>query len=855
MAMPVAAQQAKLRDVHVYKVSPDKLELLIQRFKGQKLIDTLKADGIGEPMVGATVYSFSNKAQRLDFIKKNTLDLGGGEIDLNKNDDEIDKSDYIGRQTTDDEGLADVKAPDNGVFFVIYEGCKGLQNQVDDGVNGKGIETSDELYIFIGLQITGMGELLKEAKFTYKEEQPSWSNQFYKYWNYRHPIDSADANPNIRYGFRPIVKEYEGNSVFKLISPTVVDGVGFHNVQIKRMGYDYKKNDPMGPWCNDSIFIREGKTDTIFMSDVIGKKVPGKHYTIDLSIYEMTHDGILSEKTIEVDDGREKAPLKFIDFQIDSAAIDYARYEKRGQKQEGSDSQETNLCFKVGKASLDADDIEGLKGLAKAIRFAKSIVNDENIFEATFSFEGFASPEGNYASNRDLADRRAQYLRDQVRNAVGNQRFVMKESKVQPWSVVADSLRRYGYDAEADEVAAICASTSDMNAQYAKIRVLPYYKELINDQILPLLRVDLISATYTIKKVLSASEVFALYKANPEPYLRGTGKEPYEYFHLFKKLENNFEELEPLARVAYERVLDNFKSTKRDSINRPWSLAAYHLARCLIKRKAYDPEILKPYLKAGVAENFPVDWDPRTTKPWQYAGSRFNYTNPYNDPAIALLQIEMLCGVGEYVQAKWVYLNCVNKAKYVKLGYFLDVFENPRKIMEPALREAIASTSKWNRLVVYAAMCGEQSVPERVRCVEEGIKMIRQDTVTFREDDARVHYLRARMKFDQLCDKKPQLRLLPNCNIEATYNANINVAELAKRGSMAADFMKAIMLDEDLLNVEMRWDKYISKGLYLKVKHFWEKNDPTQMKLSDENFVKKYAKPHAIKENETQTEK
>ena len=846
-----ATAQLKMRDITVLRVDPAVLQKYWYKYKGQERIDTIARHGKTDLFTGGWVYSFATKNEREAFLNRY---VDPKFKTFMCNDNEVDPNTYVARGEIDVYGLAQVKAPDQAYFFVFsnaIDEIKGLSAQFDDGADGNGIGTDDHLTIFMGYENREMETVYKDAKMKIVIEQPSWGDEHYKYWNYLHRIDSMEADGNERIALFPICYEYETKSVFKAIPPVILDGYDFHNNQIKRMGYDYRKYDPLARFTIRDRHMKTGKSDTIRMRDVIGRKRRGKHYTITLRVMHLGFDNILEEEEIEVDDGREKLPLRFIEFQVDSIGINYLRYQKTGQRQEGSDFKETNLFFKVGKAKLDADDYEGLKGLEEARAFAYDIYTDENIFRPVFTIEGYASPEGNYQSNADLAKRRAEYLKNEIlRMHPGHTSdFHLAEPRVQPWTVVADTLERRGFVEEATAVREICAATSDMNQQFARIRVLPNY-DFINEKILPLLRIDRITATYVIKRVLTAEEVLESYMANKDKYTKGSGKDAYEYYHLFRHFKDDYAELEPLARTAYNRFRDDFKT---DSTNRPWTLAAYHLARCLIHRKQYDENLLLPYLKYGLPMNFPVTWDPKIIPPSRYAGSKFNGSNPYNDEAVVLLQLDMLCSAGSYKAAKKLYINTMGfKQKYPTLGYFLDVFEKPQRILERPLRTAIANTSDWNKLVVYAACCGEKSVPERMTNVKEAARMLR-DTVTFREDDPRVHYLNARLLFETLSEQDNLLTRLPGANTDSKFVRFFNDREMKKKGSLCNSLMKAFFIDETFLTEELMWDKYMPKGLFIAARNYWNSlKKKTELEFDDSNFCQRILLKKAKEANITE---
>ena len=823
----------KEREITVLQVQPAILSKFWNSTSGQTRIDTLTKFGKTDMFVGGWVYSFRNNQEREAFLSK-YVDFANKT--LLTDDDKVDPSTYVDRGEIDAYGVATVRSYDNASFFVAgKDDIETLKDhQFDEGADGKGIGTSDQLTIFMGYQNEVLGEVEAKEKMKIVIHQGVFATEHYKEFNYLHHIDSIDARSEERIALFPICYDYEAGRIFKAVEPKILEGDVFHQSQVKRMGYDYKKYDPLAKYNIDNRYMTTGKSDTVRIKDRIGRKVKGHHYTVNMRVIRLGYDNKISEEEFEVDDGREILPLRFIEFKVDNKDINTDRYARTGQKQEGSDSKETNLFFKVGKAVLESDDYEGLKGLQEARQFAIDLANNENIYNMRFEIQGFASPEGNYASNADLAKRRAQYLMSQLQGIFRGDggTYRVAEAKVQPWTVVADTLERRGDMEEAQAVRDICKATSDMNQQYQRIHALPYY-DLIDKQILPALRIDRITAAYTIKRVLTPAEVLESYTSNKEPYIKGLGKDAYEYFHLFAHYKDDYAELEPLARTAYNKFKDDFKL---DSTNRPWSLAAYHLARCLIHRKKYDAKLLEPYIKMGLPMNHPTAWNPKEIAPSKYAGSRFNGSNPYNDESIVLLQIQMLCSEGSYEKAKTLYQSVPGfQARYRTLGCFLDVFEKPQRILEPATRNAIAASSPWNKFVAYAACCGEETkhlVPNRMQLVKEAADMLRnkKDSAIFRNDDPRVHYINARLAFANLAEQNPQLTRYPQANTADKFAKFFNKKSLQQNSTVCNSLTKCFLLDESFLTEELRWDGYLPKGLYLAAEDYWKKiEDPSKL--------------------------
>lgn len=854
--------QNKPRDLKIYTVETSSLKKAADEHGAKthyNYVEFRKAiENKLVPVTATQVFSFVNNSQRESFVNKymDKLSMEGKTYYLLKDGVDFDKTHYVAQAETDANGEVEIDAPDGGVFIVAYEDLQGFNDSnnrwlfFDYGESGKGIENNTDLEIFLPSNQS------KEMDFTQKVKTErrggGVSTPFHILWKWTYPIEAENANPDIRLGFRPIAKEYESGGVFKLIDPKVVDGANFRVYQRQRMGQDIQKNDPMGAWA-DSMLIYAGKPDTVKMSDRIGKKVPGKHYTVDMEIYQMSHDGIYSCEKMQVYDGRERMPLKYIDFKLSSTKINKSLFIKQGQKEESSVVQNTRLPFEVGKATLNPADELGQRELAKAVKFARDKAYAREISGQRFVIEGFASPEGNEQSNERLAYSRAIYLRDQISRQVPNQQIIVKQPAiVQPWTIVADSIERLGpdYKSEAQQVRAICEQTAGLKAQEARIKALPFYKELINDSILPMLRISRIEAFYTIREVLSPDTVIARYQRNPAPYLNAE-RYDYEYYHLMEFYQDDLEKLEPIAQVAHDMPIDEANRIISRNVkwaDRPWTLPSYHLARCKVNHGEFEEaeNILREYVYDSLRT---ADWN-LNTKVVNIPSGGFSRA-PVNEPAVCLLYLDALCGSGKYQEAYEVFLNSLDNDKYKVVGQFILTMSDPEKLFTDAiLRNSMAATSKWNSMIVNAAFCGEEDYPsQRKICVDNALKILQSDTTIFKDDDPRVHYIKARLLFDKLCQAEKAKNRLPRCNEADAFTLDFAPAKMRLRNSMAAELMKAFMLDENFLYDELRWDGYFPMGVYLKAKEVWEKNDPTKFKLhaSDAEFVKKYAKPHKPK--------
>lgn len=80
--------------------------------------------------------------------------------------------------------------------------------------------------------------------------------------------------------------------------------------------------------------------------------------------------------------------------------------------------KEVSICFPVGNSVLDTGYGENGAKLAEVISFLEDVKRDESLELTGVSFSGSASPEGKFAANKDLANRRRDALEQYVRQRI-----------------------------------------------------------------------------------------------------------------------------------------------------------------------------------------------------------------------------------------------------------------------------------------------------------------------------------------------------------------------------------------------------------------------------------------------------
>lgn len=665
-----------------------------------------------KPLNGAVVLAFNNPGRAKEFYNK-----------LMKN--EVSQSEY--------SQYADyIKETENGgmvMFNMNSNGVIVVENPFTETGGHEIYYLEGRMSCWIGLYQKEI-ETLKEVKSVAKRKRPKPKPVPSKrYGNFKtmspHEYTISDdwTRDNGRFVLAPQFIGLEDADTLCRWEPFVREGQDFQETQERRMGYDFA-NDTLAKYV-EAGFMKSHEESFVTYSWAI--EVPdGKHYKVLADKWVEDYNRPIKRDTVVLDEGLDQEPLRFLEFKVEGVKIDPSRYHIVTEAKDRKSELNLHFKFKVNDAALEEGDSINEQEKRRLSETFGMALNDANSTVDEVTIVGKSSPEGGYQHNMDLSTRRAAFVQNWVRSRFPNQyiRYKNPAAVVATWSEVADTLEfQMGEIEKANDIRAIVRSTNGIEAQNRKVYNLPYYDSFIKPVVLPKFRVVSFSYTAIIKKLLSQHEVLYLYENDPD--YRKRVKDPYEYEILFEYLSNKPKELEEMAQQAYSS--SHIREENDLSIQRPWPLAAYHLANCLLARGAKNEKILNPYLNSL----YPLDAPSRNnnnTKQW------------WNDEAIVMTQISNFCHKPreDYRKARFLAYNYLkDDPKYDKLKSFLRCYGEEQ---DSVVREAVASSSPFNKLVVYAA---QDARPDLWR---EALKVAR-DTTLIPHRDYRARYLEANLMF------------------------------------------------------------------------------------------------------------
>ena len=477
--------------------------------------------------------------------------------------------------------------------------------------------------------------------------------------SYRFPYRVCD---NMRILVQPIlydradISDVGSDTVYSYGRAVYVDMDEYLETQLRRMNFDLG-NDSINYYIalqGDSLFYKEMEADSlrkkpcvsvnethdtinIYLEDRFQGFDPDTSHPYPYGFYVSINDynsEIYSESIYN--DGERRNPLRFLDYTFTEFMPDKKMFEVPLRNENIQTPGELRLNFAIGSSVISPKDSASNASL-KALRDTLYSVleyskKDPDTKLNYVNIYGVASPDGRLATNKALAQKRAAYAVSKVKDAAGGRPVEIGETKVAGWDVLADSLKKDGYEKEADAIYAIVKRypvKNDNDAasfanQEREIRKLSSYNDLIKKEYLPKLRA--VKYSYAVTKVgqQPVDTIVARYRRNPDKdYPLGV------YWILIDNLEGA--EREEVAKRSLYPFGDDYR----------WPFAASVLAASYIKRDTLDFELLKPHLDLAIYKSS-AGKDSLVYRRYKQDYETKLYTEYINYPEVAANQLIMI---------------------------------------------------------------------------------------------------------------------------------------------------------------------------------------------------------------------
>lgn len=385
---------------------------------------------------------------------------------------------------------------------------------------------------------------------------------------------------------QPVIHDVTRDELL-LMRPLVYDAKTYHRTQDRLYDFDMADSvsgDPLARYVTvkDRTLREKGRTnDIIGYSDSLYVEHVKDEFTCDVYMAIENYNRILYRDTTVIAKGTVN-PLRWLDYSFGASEMTDPAYFPQPEVQLRDSRGEVNFRFPIGKAVFDPADPQNAAEVEKMRRQLDLIAQTKDATLQALTMEGTSSPDGRYASNLSLAQRRLDFalshLRAQVPEEMRRGMDFKAKASVATWTDVARLLRADSLSAEAAQIDDIVRRYSGIDAQGRAVRKLPFYHSLLEAKYLPQLRHVGYVMNYAIFRQLTVDEIRQLYK---EDY-RQLSK--FEFFQLYRS-ETDPATREKMMRQAVE-IYPSFMTAAND------------LAAALINRQASDAELLRPFAGA-----------------------------------------------------------------------------------------------------------------------------------------------------------------------------------------------------------------------------------------------------------------
>ena len=388
---------------------------------------------------------------------------------------------------------------------------------------------------------------------------------------------------NTRLVVQPILNDVTRGEL-KAMRPLVYDAREYNRTQDRMYGFNMKdstQGDPLARYVTvKSKAMREKNrtNDIIGYSDSIYVEHVKDEFSCDVYMAIENYNRILYRDTTIIARGTVN-PLRWLDYSFAAGEMNDSAYIPKPEMQLRDSRGEVNLRFPIGKSVFDTADPQNAAEIDKLRQQIQTIAANKDATLQALAMEGTSSPDGRYASNLTLAQRRMDfavgYMRQQVPEELRRDMQFRSKATVASWTEVARLMRADSLADEAAQVEQVVKRYGNIDLQSRAMRKLPFYTRLLEGKYLPRLRRVGYVMNYSVFRQLTLDEIAELYDKDYRQLSR------FEFFKLYRA-ETDQARREKMMRQALE-MYPSFMAAAND------------LTSSLINRQASDADILRPF--------------------------------------------------------------------------------------------------------------------------------------------------------------------------------------------------------------------------------------------------------------------
>lgn len=437
-----------------------------------------------------------------------------------------------------------------------------------------------------------------------------------EYWSYHFELPVLKNESDTRIIILPYAIDCQTEDTIDYLPPGIYEGRSYHDLQIKRKGFDFFRNDPLG--MERTLIKHIVRYDTIHRPDrqvIRPRRDPNTNrlvYHGDTPVYDtllVNNDSIIVNRWEE-----KKSSIGFINF-IDNLVHREGRiiidtliqYKKpdHDRKYRGyirvfmedyhhvfHEVEDPGTCLRISpykflqmgaatatleltqeffESSVERPSESALDLGMKFGHNTADIIEDSLYYDSmskledaianvrllggqilNAELESFASPDGNDKHNMELAQRRAIAAKNRIN--IGGKTTIKTTPNIDTWEHTAELLDENFHPAEAQYIRNTLAKHNyNKQAAFPEIRNYPSYMEVIKPILESQCRIVFKFQFYT-KKKLNAKEAVAAYYKNKHDQTYSNG----DYYNMFAELKDEAE-LDTLTEIVYNKLVKRSK--------------------------------------------------------------------------------------------------------------------------------------------------------------------------------------------------------------------------------------------------------------------------------------------------------
>ena len=635
-------------------------------------------------------------------------------------------------------------------------------------------------------------------------------------------IDGEYARDDARFVAFPIIRYLDHPDSVTYMPPTIVDGLDYARTTERRMSYD-PSHDPLTPHHYDAgTHLSKHQSERILYDQWAHIK-KGTSYRIPGIIWYQDHNGVYHQDSLLFSDGREREPMRFLNWESARtfADLDRTKYLIQGDFTAIPMNESFKIGFDVGKATVNFSDSLTASEHAKMLSWLQGHYDNENGAITKIIVRGYSSPEGSEATNRRLSQERAATIIQTLRARYPKVGQIVPSfdnyDNIVPWDAIADTMmladdsisRSY-----AQEIKTLIQGKTTITEQNTAVRSNPTLYDYVKEKdLLSRMRRVEIEANIIEQRVLTQDEIVQKYAQDSTFRTRMA---PYQYYLMMCHLADieDWDELYKVSKEAYAKApkksvtkqlmmpvtkdslgikYTTYEPQYVQNVPIPYPLAGYYYALSTMRKGLVDTDILKPYLDDGRVNRGGKD--------------------DMNNLAFIVAQVLMYCQDESFDGANALIkkYNLMSQPSLTGLVMFVRCLDG-QYAQDPAVRDYVMSTSEMNKAVILAA----------IGKFREALHILYNGDVP--HDDPKVEYLKAICHFRM---QNSRITSPDNKGLSPSYIWSDDDPDEAPQSGVntnqwAAPMLQAFRLDPANIRY-IKSDGYFNDAYRQLVLYFWHR--------------------------------